>query len=86
MAKLPVASVAVHVTGVVTPLVKVNPDEGLHETTGDESTMSVTAGSLHDTCALDVVLSGGHVTIGAWVSKKIKLTLQYVQRKEWPAL
>ena len=63
MSALPASSVAVHVTGVDTPSVNVNPDIGLHDTSTDPSMSSVAVGLNHDTWAVKDAMSRGQFII-----------------------
>ena len=60
---LPASSVAVQVTGVETPSVKVNPDVGLHDISTDLSMSSVAVGLGHDAWEVKDAMSPGQFII-----------------------
>ena len=60
---LPASSVAVQVT-VVAPTLKLDPEEGAHETVGSESTVSVAVGSVQVTISPGDPVSGTEMSAG----------------------
>ena len=68
----PKVSIAAHVTDV-TPTMNADPEEGLHETWGELSTLSVAVGSGQNTCEDVMTRSTGHVIVGATWSTATKM-------------